>query len=226
MFEKHHAKVALEHYEAAHQQWASQVEGTRHYLALVTDYQGSTDSELMLAAGEALFFKVSGAALIEERKGPGTYVGRSSGVSVPIGSIGGHSIRYRVGANRGHFVQGEPYDAAVDSGTCFVTNRRVIFQGQHQTRECSFGKLIGFHHDSGETTFSVSNRQKPTTIHYGAEVEPAFDFYLDLALAHFRGTLDALRAQLQADLNNLEAAEPVPPATAVPEAEHGQHGQH
>jgi len=56
--------------------------------------------------------------------------------------------------------------------TVFITNQRVIFQGSKQTRECAFAKLIGFEHDdaTGSTTFSVSNRQKPTTIHYGPDL--------------------------------------------------------
>ena len=76
----------------------------------------------------------------------------------------------------------------------YITSKRVIFRGARQTRECAFAKLIGFQHSDteGSTTFSVSNRQKATTMHYGQALSGAFDFRLDLALAHFRGTVGDL----------------------------------
>jgi hypothetical protein len=125
-------------------------------------------------------------------------------------------VRYRVGASRGSFVQGAPALAAVDTGAVYVTSKRVIFQGAQQTRECAFAKLIGFQHSDaeGSTTFSVSNRQKATTIHYGRELSAAFDFRLDLALAHFRGTVGDLVRRLQADLARLDAERPAAPAGA------------
>ncbi|MGD0609136.1 MAG: hypothetical protein ABSA53_36855, partial [Streptosporangiaceae bacterium] len=58
----------------------------------------------------------------------------------------------------------------------------------------------------------VSNRQKPTTIHYGPALSGAFDFRLDLALAHFRGTVGDLVRQLQAELAQLDAERPGAPA--------------
>jgi hypothetical protein len=92
----------------------------------------------------------------------------------------------------------------------------VIFQGAKQTRECLFAKLIGFQHSDalGSTTFSVSNRQKPTTIHYGPALSDSFDFRLDLALAHFRGTVAALVDQLQADLDKLDTERPAAPPSS------------
>jgi hypothetical protein len=169
----------------------------------------------MLGAGEAVFYKVTGAALIEQRRGQGHYQGRSSGVSIPVGSIAGRSVRYRAGASRGHFVQGTPAPTAIDTGTVYITSKRVIFQGARQTRECAFAKLIGFRHDAeGATAFSVSNRQKPTTIHYGPALSGAFDFRLDLALAHFRGTVGDLVGRLQAELAQLDAVRPAAPASA------------
>jgi hypothetical protein len=62
--------------------------------------------------------------------------------------------------------------------------------------------------------FSVSNRQKPTVIHYGPKIAGWFDFRLELALAHNRGTLDQLIAQLQAQEQQLMQAKPSPPTRA------------
>lgn len=96
------------------------------------------------------------------------------------------------------------------------TNKRVIFQGGKQTRECTFAKLLGFHHDDreGSTTFSVSNRQKPTTIHYGPQLSASFDFRLDLALAYFKGTVPQLVSQLRAELARIDADRPAGLAAA------------
>jgi hypothetical protein len=167
----------------------------------------------MLKVGESVFAKVTNTSLIEERRGPGHYQGHSQGVSIPIATFGGRSVRYRVGVNKGHFVSGTPTPTAIDTGTTFITNQRVIFEGGKQTRECAFAKLIGFEHDdsAGSTTFSVSNRQKATTIRYGPKLSASFDFRLDLALAHFRGTVGDLVRQLQMEVAQLDAGRPVAP---------------
>jgi hypothetical protein len=171
----------------------------------------------MLGAGEALFLKATNTALIEDRRGQGHYEGHSTGVSIPIGSVAGRSVRYRVGANKGHYVQGTPTPTAIDTGSIYVTNKRVIFQGSKQTRECVFAKLIGFEHNdvAGSTTFSVSNRQRATTVFYGPALAPVFDFRLDLALAHFKGTLADFTNQIQGELAQLEAQRPPAPTLGV-----------
>jgi hypothetical protein len=151
---------------------------------------------------------------VEDRRGRGTYTGGSHGVSIPVGSIGGRSVRYRVGATRGHYVQGDPTPTAIDSGNVFITNKRVIFQGAKQTRECLFSKLIGVEHDDqeGSTVISVSNRQKPTTLHYGPKIAGWFDFRTDFALAQFKGTVPQLILQLQTELASIEQAKPTKPS--------------
>ncbi len=123
-------------------------------------------------------------------------------------------MRYRVGQTRGHYEQGTPTPTAIDTGTVFITNKRVIFQGAKQTRECLFAKLIGFEHSDseGSTTFSVSNRQKPTTIHYGPGLSANFDFRLDLALAHYQNTVADLVAEVRGDLAKIDAQRPTAPA--------------
>lgn len=96
-----------------------------------------------------------------------------------------------------------------------MTNTRVVFQGLKQTRECLFDKLVGFRHTrDGSTVFSVSNRQKATTVHYGPNLADWFDFRLDLALAIHRGELSALVTQLESDLAAIDAGKPTPPEAA------------
>jgi hypothetical protein len=200
--------------QTAVQQWTQERDAYAKLLHTAMTFRGTTANDLMLTAGEAVFYKVTGCSLIQDRKTAGHWEGRSSGVSIPVGSIGGRSVRYRVGTSRGHYVQGVSKPTAIDTGTVYITNKRAIFQGSRQTRECQFAKLIGFQHDdrAGSTTFSVSNRQTPTTVHYGPSLSAAFDFRLDLALAHYKGTLASLVRELRGDLANIDASRP-PTAT-------------
>jgi len=210
VFERHKEKRAEKAHEEAIAQWQARRDAYAALIQLASTYAGETSADLVLAPGEALFYRVDGASLVEERSTGGHYQGGSTGISVPIGSVGGRTVRYRVGANRGHYVQGTPTPTAVDTGTVFVTDRRIVFEGARQTRQCDFAKLIGFRHDDqhGSTTVSVSNRQKPVTVHYGPELSGAFDFRLDLALAHYRGTVDELVGQLRADLATIDGERP------------------
>lgn len=214
MFEAHRAKKAQHAYQEALADWTEQHDQYAALLKLVQEFNGETSTEIMLGNGETLFYNISGVGLIEERKGVGHYQGHSSGFSVPIGSVGGHAVRYRVGANRGHYVQGAPTLAAIDTGSMYVTNQRVIFAGAKQTRECTFKKLIGFQHDDaeGSTTFSVSNRRKPTTLHYGPKLSGQFDFRLDLALAHYRGSVADLISQVTQEIAGIDTHRPTIPA--------------
>lgn len=213
LFEEHRVKKAAREHAEALAAWQADRSAQASMVETAKHYQGAGSDTLMLKAGEAVFFTVTGASLVEDRRGAGHYSGRSQGISVPVGSIGGRTVRYRVGANKGHYVQGAPTPTAIDTGTVFVTNQRVIFQGGKQTRECAFAKLIGFQHDDvdGTTTFSVSNRQKPTTIHYGPGASGPFDFGLDLALAHYKGTVEAMVADLEHGLDEIDRHRPPDP---------------
>jgi hypothetical protein len=208
------ARQALHEWQGRHDAYISLIEAAR-------TFEGGVAEGILLAPGETVFLQVSGCALIEERRGGGTFVGHSQGVSIPVVRIGGRQIRYRVGASKGHYVQAEPTPTPIDTGTVTVTSSRVVFQGMTQTRECPFAKLIGYHHDAaaGVTTFSESNRKTPVTVCYGPGVAETFEFRLDLALARFRGTVDDLVAGLEADLSAIDAARPALPGAGdgVPE---------
>jgi hypothetical protein len=64
-------------------------------------FKGTGSAELILGPGEAVFYKIAGVSLVEDRKQRGHYESRSSGISVPLGPV-----RYRVGQSRGQYVQG------------------------------------------------------------------------------------------------------------------------
>ena len=208
MLERRQAKQ----YAARLDQWQQERNDLAAAVELVASFSGTGSDRLILKSGEAVFASITDASLIEDRRGGGHWEGRSSGVSIPIGSIGGRSIRYRTGSSRGHYVQSPPVATAVDTGILFVTNRRVIFQGGRQTRECLFDKMLGYQTHDGSTTFSVSNRQKATTVAYGSELDDWFYLRLRLALAHYGGTVAALVGEVQAQLAALDARKPLPTA--------------
>ena len=106
----------------------------------------------------------------------------------------------------------------IDTGEVFITNRRAIFQGASQARECRFAQLIRVQHfDDGCTTLSLANRQRPTTIRYGAELSATATFYVELALAHYNGAVDALVEELQCRLDEIDRQRPLEPASGGPQ---------
>jgi hypothetical protein len=212
----HRAKKAAKEHQEALARWQADRDWHAGLLKVARTFKGRTSSDLVLAPGETVFYKVTGSSLIEERRGAGHYESRSSGVSVPVGSLGGRSVRYRVGASHGHYVQGTPTPTAVDTGTVYITNKRVVFLRAKQTRECAFAKLIGVRRSDGDgsTTFSVSNRQKPMTVRYGSKLSGAFDFRLDLALAHFNGKVGDLVERLESELAQIDAQRPAAAVSA------------
>ena len=210
--ERREAERAEHQFQAELADWQAQHDALAEQLNLAEHFTGDTTSDqLVLQRGEALFALVTGASLVEDRSRGGQWQGRSSGVSFPIGSIGGRSIRYRVGGTRGHYVQGTPVPTAIDVGTFFITDKRAIFQGQKQTRECRYDKLVGVQHDpNGATVFNVTNRQKATVISYGPDLTGWVAFRLGLALAHHQGNVPAIVEQLRGELAELDQDRPTP----------------
>ena len=211
-FREHRAE---RHEAAAEHDWQVRHDAYVELIGTARTFDGAPAPEgLLLAPGETVFLHVAGCALVEERRGQGTYVGHSQGVSVPVVRIGGRQIRYRVGATKGHYVQGTPTPTAVDTGATVITSTRVIFQGTRQTRQCPFARLVGYqprcrrqHHLL--PLEPVHPRHHP--LRHGRRW-PTFDFRLELALAHFRGTVDDLVSGLVADLAAIDAARPAAPA--------------
>ena len=117
------AKRALEAERAA------QIAELQALLSLAQGESSPMVDALLMKKGEIGVAQIGNAGLIEEVKGAGHWSGSSQGVSLPIGKIAGRSVRYRVGATRGHYVQGVPVATAVDVGTLSITNQRIVYQG-------------------------------------------------------------------------------------------------
>jgi hypothetical protein len=213
VFEKHKEKKAAEQYQAALSAWQSEHDELSAVLQAATTRSGSASSDVVLKAGEAVFATISNASLVDDRRGPGHYAGHSSGFSIPVASVGGRSIRYRVGASKGHYVQGTLHPEAVDQGKLVVTNQRALFVGAKKTIECLFSKLVSADVSGGDVALSVSNRQKVTRVHFGSNLDGWLQLRLTLALSIYRGDSETFAAQVQAQLNELEAKRPLAPVT-------------
>jgi hypothetical protein len=212
--QQHRAEHDRAAYETARARWQSEVDELTGMLE-DTSASGTTDVDgLVLKRNESAFAVVEGAALVEARRGKGHYEGASQGFSFRIAK----GVRYHVGANRGTFVAGEERPTIIDEGTVYVTNQRVAFAGPKQTREWAFTKLISVDHarDVPLTMLSVSNRQKTSGFGYSDAVQTMVRFRLDLALAHFRGTVDELQDSLRAAIADQQALKPAEPATTSP----------
>src|ERR1051326_5591386 len=142
---EHLVEESRKNYEKVLSTWQAQSWAAEEALEIAKAFNGESDYPgLLVKKDEAVFASVSNSALIEDRKGGGHWEGKSQGVSIPIGSIGGRSVRYRVGASRGHFISGTPAPTGLDTGTLIIPNQRLFFQGNRQTRECLFAKTLGY----------------------------------------------------------------------------------
>jgi hypothetical protein len=213
-------RAAQAHYQAALSQW-NEVEG--HLEGCLTEaktFEGTKPEEteglsLVAKPGERIFLLVQGAALVESRRGAGSWQGRSQGFSFPIGNTG---VRYRVGGTRGHYVPGYETPTAIDTGVVTATDQRVVFQGPKQTREWDFSKLVGYEHfdHPAWTAIQVSNRQKTSGILYGDDHAELAQFRIELALKHYQGGVDAFVTELTNEIAQHQATRPTLPSTTTP----------
>lgn len=163
------------------------------------------DMDVILKSDEALYCLVIGAVLIEPKKGPGQWKGGSQSVSMPIP---GTRLRYRIGASKGTFQQGDETPTPIDEGTFVVTDKRGIFTGQKQSREWTWSKLLGItHYEPGWTAMAVSNRQKISGVGVDSDNVEHMRFLIELAVARATGSsIDDLRSDALADVAEARAA--------------------
>ena len=205
--EKSNAEVArsLSAKRAAEKDTADQISELQELISLASGNSSASVDALILKKDEIGLAQITNVGLIEDRKGAGQWKGSSQGVSFPIGRVAGRSVRYRVGATRGHYVQGAPVPTAIDRGTLSITNHRIVFQGSKKSSECLFSKLLGIQHGVGALSISVSNRQKPTNVHFGDKLDDWVSNRLSIALALFNDDASEILSQLQAQVVELES---------------------
>jgi hypothetical protein len=191
-------------------------------------FRGITEAEMpqhvsvALKPGERAYVVVNGAALIEPRSAGGHWEGASHGVSVRV--PGTKSMRYRIGATRGHYVRDAERPTPIDTGTAVATDHRLVFAGAKAAREWLWDKAIGIDHhpDAAWTTIAVSNRQKVSGIAYDDATAGDIRFRIDLAFAVGTGHADEFVSEMQAERAEHALQRPgqalpppAPPATAT-----------
>lgn len=204
MFEKRRERQAGQRYELALATWQGEVEELSGLLNRAVTRMGGPSQNMILKQGESVFARVTDVGIVEMRKGAGHWEGRSSGFSIPIGA----GVRYRVGSSQGHYISGNPAPQSVDRGELNVTNQRAVFLGNSKTIECQFAKLLSVQWATGEVAISVTNRQKPTVVHYGAALDSWLRLRFELALAIFHGEADELANSLRGALSVLQRERP------------------
>jgi hypothetical protein len=155
------------------------------------------DSGVVLKKGERAIYTLDGVGLVESRRGPGHWQGRSQGVSVRV--PGTKSMRYRVGANQGTYVQGDEKPTLIDTGTVTVTTARAVFVGSKQTREWAWAKVVAVQDDEpGWLGIAVSNRQKVSGVSSPtAEVRLPLQLAVDMSIAAQNDSADRYVADLE-----------------------------
>jgi hypothetical protein len=207
---------------AALDSWQHEEDRLRELLDDARTNEGVNDGfGLILKKNERTFQVLKGSSLIEPRRLPGEWEGRSQGFSIPITK----GVRYRVGSTKGHYVQGAEKPTPIDTGTVTITDQRVVFQGTTATREWTFPKLLGLQHvddpKSPWTALQVSNRQKTSGFTYTADLSAEVRFRLDLALAHFHGEVNDFVGALETQIHEheLERPQTAPPASTADAAQ-------
>jgi hypothetical protein len=108
----------------------------------------------------------------------------------------------------------------IDTGTLWITDQRVLFQGAEKSREWSFEKMSAMSHSGPDLTLmQVSNRQKLSGVAYPGAGRVQVRRRLELAHATAVGRREqmvtAAKLQLDRHLQNPPLAPTAPPAAPV-----------
>jgi len=206
-------EVALSHYQTELADWQASVDCGQKMLdslEYLDKGEDAADTSAVMKKGEFAFW-IGIASYHESRRQAGTYVGRSKGISIPIGNTG---FRYRTGAIKGTFVPGDEVQTTLDKGIVIMTNQRLIFNGNLKTQEWLFSKWTGADASESEMSymFHVSNRQKTSGLTFGTYLDgQEFNRFLGVALRIERDTVHALVESLTGSLQELKNKRPEQP---------------
>jgi hypothetical protein len=193
---KRAAKRAAQEHAVLQAKWQEDVDCLRKIIDAITAASQGKDSvpnSLMQKPGEHTLW--SGEGIFHETgRTPSTYVGGSSGVSIPVGG----GIRFRVGAMKGQVIPGEELQVDKDRGVVMLTNERLIFSGPNHTREWNFDKLLmlSTNEDESDYLINVSNRQKTSGVRFHPAVGREFNRFLGSATAAHESGYEAVLTEL------------------------------
>ena len=164
-----------------------------------------SDGNLVQKAGELVLW--SGEAIFHEAgRTPSRYVGRSSGISIPI--VAG--VRYRVGSTSGTLIPGDEMQMEKERGLVKLTNQRLIFAGSVNTAEWSFAKFLsaGTNPSRDDYLFAVSNRKKTSGLRFAPTDGVTFGRIFALALYAYEKGVPATIKAIKAELKESESNKP------------------
>ena len=181
--EKRAIKNATNEYNRLHAIWQEDVDTLTKLITVFTAASNGEDSvpnTLMQQKGEHTLWSATGI-FHETGRTASTYVGGSSGVSIPVGG----GIRFRVGAMKGQVIPGTELQVDKDQGVVMLTTERLIFTGPIKTQEWNFDKLLmlSTNEDESDYFISVSNRQKTSGVRFAPATGREFNRFLGSATA-------------------------------------------
>ena len=205
---KRAAKRAKAVYELEMYEWEQENKVLNQALEIFTkasDGSEPDDHSLAQKKGELVLWIGSGI-YHEAGRTASTYVGGSSGVSIPL--VAG--IRYRVGSYKGRMVPGEEMQIDKDQGMVKLTNQRLIFSGPIATSEWVFSKLLSSFSNPDRTDFifGVSNRKKASGIKFSPQDGYAFAHLFALALYSYENGIPATIKAIKDELKEGEGDKP------------------
>lgn len=206
----------MQQYAVAHHDWRRDVEifnTIRAAFELAAKGEDAVSNLTVQKPGEIVLWRGQGQ-LHEAGRTPGQYVGSSQGFSIPLFA----GVRYRVGAQRGTFVSGDPIQVYKEVGDVVLTTDRVLFNGMMNTKEWAFSKWNGAAASSDETDFifHVSNRQKTSGILFAGDDGRLFNRFLAQALNCEEEGIAAVFKSLDGVIKELAEDEPKKPVLALP----------
>jgi len=205
---KRAAKAATNEYNRLHTIWQEDVDTLTKLITVFTAASNGEDSvpnTLMQKKGEHTLWSATGI-FHETGRTPSTYVGGSSGVSIPV--VAG--IRFRVGATKGQIIPGEELQIDKDRGVVMLTTERLIFTGPTKTQEWNFDKLLQLSTNDDESDYfiNVSNRQKTSGVRFDPTTGREFNRFLGSATAAHEHGFAALLKELHAIEKRIYEEEP------------------
>ncbi len=207
---EHHKDKKEEKLEVKWEEVEQQMEDM---LNIVKTYKPSTDStDVILKNGEAQYYRLRGADLIEPRRAPMHRVGAYGGPTVHVGKVPIHMGAF-------YATQTKPRQdilTVVDSGTVVITNQRIIFKGNRYSKTLQLAKLVDYEDDpmSKTVTFFAETSSKSIGVSYGDA--KLFTTYVEMAIADMTNNRASLISKWESSIKEHQASKPLIKANMIP----------
>lgn len=189
---------------------AERIQRLQDELEFFRDYENQFDevapSGFVFKRDEHVIAMVSGAALMESRRGPSEFRGGTLGLSFRATN----RISVRQAAIRGRAIPGEETPTVIDEGSFVVTNQRGIFVGQKQSREFAWAKLLGYQvveytPEACVLYLPMSGREKVAGIGSDGKAMRELEQRVTFAIALVTGRRDDFIRRIEDELRSLQS---------------------